>query len=73
MDCESALKLLAKNGLAHTPASLARLLADGRVSGTGSLQQQNLTVDEASLKAYVAKYREFKENPGLALFRGPLG
>ncbi|MFD1454085.1 hypothetical protein ACFQ44_00155 [Levilactobacillus lanxiensis] len=66
MTQEAALKLLAANGLAHTPASLARLLADGRVHGTSD------AIDGESLKAYITNYQDFQHNRNSALFRGPL-
>jgi hypothetical protein len=66
MTQEAALKLLAENGLAHTRASLARLLADGRVHGSGDV------IDGDSLKAYITTYQDLQHNRNSALFRGPL-
>ncbi|WP_203638463.1 hypothetical protein [Levilactobacillus wangkuiensis] len=66
MTQEAALKLLAENGLAHTRASLARLLADGRVHGSGD------AIDGDSLRTYITTYRGFQYNRNSALFRGPL-
>ena len=72
MDSISALQLLKKNGLAHTQESLERLIADGRVSSTGSLTQNNLNIDDESLKAYINEYLNFLgSQEKSSVFKGP--
>lgn len=67
MNQETALRLLKQNGLAHTPASLQRLLDDGRVKGTAS------AIDDASLQAYINGFSAFKKaGTAGALFKNPL-
>lgn len=58
MNEQAALRVLQKYGMAHTPDSLQRLIADGRVTATGSVQQGNVVVDEASLRAYVQQFQK---------------
>lgn len=71
MDQQAALRFLQQNGMKHTPASLQRLIEDGRV--TASHQAGNLEIDAASLRAYVDQFQRELKSIQRGGFPGPLG